>query len=268
MKLLILFPIVGVEKNIADILKDVRSTIAEKLEILGMTNLQIKFPGMDYISVKTNQVIEGQPKGKGIIEALENPSLIPDYVISCDGSCAIPLKYIVELFQELTSDSNIKCVMANRGENKGISDERHIIERFEIFILRRHFKSEIDIPDGQCGLWGFQFGKIYCNSGQKEIKLTANGYEIELDLLSELMRNELLFSFIDVDLPPREAPSSFTYGRNVEKMNFLVNKLDGLKNKLPLLFSEFEKTTDANEKLKNPEVKKVWESYKKDLLEI
>jgi len=266
MNVVCIFPVTNNSENQPEILKKFKEKIAPSLINLGASNSEIKFAGTDYIFVGTNQTLEGQPKGKGILECLKNCSNPPDCVIVCDGSNAIPYEYIVPIFQELISDSVMSCVMANRGENKAISKERFLIEEFEIFILKRYHNHKREIPDGQCGLWAFRTGKLNTNNSQKEIKLIAQSYEIELDLLSEVLEKNLEYSFVDVELPPREVSSSFEYKNNLMKMKFLLEKYkdNKLKELIPNYFDEFER--GRLERIS--EIKENWENYKRDVIKL
>lgn len=262
MNVVLIFPVTNNSENQPKILSEFKEKIAPKLNMLGAEMIEIKFAGTDYVFVGLNKTLEGKPKGEGILECLKNcANPPPDFVIVCDGSNAIPYHYIVPIFQELISDSSICCVMANRGENKSITEERFLVETFEIFILRKYHNHIKDIPDGQCGLWGYRAGKLNVNGCQKEINLSAKSYEIELDLLSEVLEKNLEYSFIDVILPTRTAKSSFTYDNNLIKMKFLLNKYKKLKNLLPDYFKEFEEKNSD----KISRVKMTWESYKKDI---
>ena len=113
MMVVCLFPVTNNIDNAPLILNKFKTEIAPKLEILGATNIEIRFPGTNYVYVGTGKTLEGQPKGKGILESLKNCSIKPEYVLVCDGSGKIPYNYIIDIFRVLVSDSNIQCVMTN-----------------------------------------------------------------------------------------------------------------------------------------------------------
>ncbi len=267
MNIVCVFPVSGDnEKNIPDILKEFNEKIIKSLWTLGGENVQLRFAKDDYVYVKPNENIEKQqiPKGESILRCLIGCSPIPDCVIMCDGSGAIPYENIIQIFQELISDSRICCVMASRGKNKAISPERFLIEEFEVFLLQEHFRHDREILDGQCGLWAFRNGELKINGDKQEIKLTAKSYEIELDLLSEVLEKDLTYSFVPVELPPRTVPSSFTHKNNLIKISFLLNKYRKLRSYIPKYLEIFEdKKKDAIKK-----VEKSWEKYKGDLLNL
>ena len=268
MNLVCIFPVTNNPENMSLIIKKFKDVITSQLNILGATNVEIKFAGTDYVFVGTDQVVEGKPKGQGILECLKNCAINPHFVVVCDGSGAIPFEYIVDIFKVLISDSSMACVMANRKSNKSINDSRYLIERFEIFSILKLFNDKKEIPDGQCGLWGYRYGKLKINDTETEIKLTGIGYEIELDLVSEIVEKRLEYSFIDVDLPPRQVSSSFTYDNNLKKFEFLILKYPKLKFLISDYFNEYEKTDEFNTLINIPHVKETWERYKQDIIKI
>ena len=266
MNVVCIFPITGNHENIAKIMLEFKETIGPQLKILGATQLEIKFAGNEYVYVGTNQTLEGPPKGKGILQCIRNCPTPPNVIISCDGSNKIPYSYIINIFQEIVSDYNLCCVMANRKGNKAISEFRYLIENFEIFILRKYYNHNRIIPDGQCGLWAYKYGKLNLNGDKKEINLIAEGYEIELDLLGEVLKNNLTYSFVDVTLPhaPLEnVKSLFNYENNLKKMKFLFTRHERLKDLIDKYFLEFEKINPIK-----PEIKEQWENYKLDVKKI
>ena len=265
MRVVYIFPIAANHKNIPDILKQLESVIMPELVSLGVTEKEIKFASTDYTYVPPNISLIPTPKGKGILDCLKNTIISPNIVIMCDGSGKIPYKYIVPLFQELISDPNVHCVMAERKNNKAISGSRYLIERFEIFALKQYHESKQEIPDGQCGLWAFRCGKLKVDDQELEIKLTAEGYEIELDLLGEVLENNLNLSFIPIELPEVPSKSLFTYQNNIDKMVFLMKKYRRLKDCIVEYFQEFEQTKEFEGLCKNRDE---WGKYKESLMAV
>ncbi|MDO8511386.1 MAG: hypothetical protein Q7S55_04430 [Nanoarchaeota archaeon] len=263
MKVVCIFPITGNSTKYPEILECFQKIIGPQLSILGVEQPEIKFAGTDYTYVPINSFLQGKPKGKGIIEVLKNMPTPPDFVIVCDGSGKIPFENILEIFKVLTSDSSVHCVMANRVGNKAISDFRYVIERFEISVLCRYFKHSREVTDGQCGLWGYRHGNIQ-NGKDKRIKLTSEGYEIELDLLSECLEQDLAYSLVDVTLPPLPASTNFTYGDNLKKIEFFIKKYPRLEDCLISYADEFEQSTIFLTYQR--QVKEQWEQYKRDLI--
>jgi len=158
--------------------------------------------------------------------------------------------------------------MANRTENKAIAVLRYAIERFEVFSLKKYHEHNGEILDGQCGLWGYRYGDIYVNATVCQILLTAEGYEIELDLLGEILEKDLNYSFIDVELPKRDANSSFTYKNNLDKMKFLVKKYSKFGQLISQYFLEFESSQEYKELIIKKEDEDEWKKYKTDLVKL
>jgi hypothetical protein len=269
MRVVCIFPITNNEKNIPTIIEKFRDFIAPQLSVLGATNIELKFAGADYIFVRTEQVLEvPKGKGKGILDCLKNVAIVPDFVIACDGSGAIPFEYIIDIFKVMISDSTMACVMANRKDNKAINDSRYLIERFEIFSIIKLFNHKKNIPDGQCGLWGYRNGKLKINNTEVEIKLSSVGYEIELDLVSEIIEKNLEYSFVDINLPPRQVSSSFGYNNNLKKFEFIISKYPKLKFLISYYLNEYEKTNEFNDLINKHTVKETWKRYKEDVFKI
>lgn len=265
MHVVCIFPVAYSSNKIPNILVHFKKEIGPKLTKLGATQIDIKFAGTDYTFVPINQTLQGEPKGKGVLQTLNNLPKQPDFVICCDGSGKIPYNYIVDIFQQLASDTSMHCVMANRVGNKAIIKPRYLIERFEIFSILRYHNHDENIPDGQCGLWGYKYGKVFCNGKFCDVTLSAEGYEIEIDLLSEVISQKLSYSFIDVNLPPLEIKTSFTYDNNLKKMEFLFVKYPSLKRKIMKYTGQFESTDEAKELLKDGKTFGYWKRYKEDL---
>jgi len=271
MQVVCIFSVTGVRNNIPDILRAVKEEINPGFTDLGYPPPEIKFPKETYVYVGVDKTIAGPPKGHGIIDSIKNCANVPDCVIACDGSNAIPYGYIIDIFKGIISEANMHCVMANRMEKKGIVAPRFLIERFEIHVIKECCGYELDIPDGQCGLWAYRYGKLHVNDIETEIKLTAVGYEIELDLLSEVLMKNLNFTFIDVELPERKTPSQFTYEQNLKKMEFILRKYDLMK--LHMVVKGYIEKYEQGEEFKSlissdGKCDEYWGKYKKDLLSV
>ncbi len=265
MRVVCIFPITNNIQNAPNIIEEFKNSIYQRLRILGATEVEFKFAGTEYIFVPINETLEGQPKGKGILQCLKNTPTLPDVVICCDGSGKIPYSYIPDIFQEISSDSSVACVMANRVGNKAITPSRYLIERFEIFSLKRYHKSQKEIPDGQCGLWTYRAKPIKINGTEKIVNLTAEGYDIELDLLDEVLSKGLNHSFVDITLPNVPLKTSFTVIDNIKKMKFLVNKNYHLTDSLQEYFIEFEKTEIFKSQENDKKSINNWDNYKKEV---
>src|SRR3990167_6835500 len=98
MRLALLFLMRKYETKYPEISGYLKNGLHNELRLLGFDHIDIKFPGMDYTYVATNDEIEGIPKGKAIVDALKNLQHTPDIVMICDGSGKIPLTNIPRIF--------------------------------------------------------------------------------------------------------------------------------------------------------------------------
>ena len=71
-------------------------------------------------------------------------------------------------------------------------------------------------------MWGYRHSKLKINDTETEIKLTGIGYEIELDLVSEVVEKKLEYLFLNIDLPQRQVGSSFKF-QNILDLNLLFS---------------------------------------------
>jgi hypothetical protein len=197
--------------------------IQEQLSKLGVTELVLRF-------ASPKDVIDGEgytvqykiicPKATAV--RLQLASLVDkkcDYVIFSDGDGQIPMLAIIEALNILSGTTH-EAVISCRPRTKGIPRLREQIERFELFILEEIFR--IHLPDGQCGFWGIT-GDIL-----SRINITSRGFELEIDFLSEILKNSFNFCFIEVDVN-RSAVSSFREEDHRLKLVFILDKfqLDG-----------------------------------------
>lgn len=265
MKLLIIFPVANNQGKIPSIIKKFKEFYNDLIILGADESIPLKFGNVNVYFLPTNTEAISVPKGRGILEQMKNVSEKPDVVLVCDGSDAIPYNYIVDIFQEFVSDASISCVMAHRAGEKSISSARYLIERFEVFSLKKYYGYQGEIPDGQCGLWCFKYGKFCVGNSKKEIKLTAQNYEIELDLLGEVIKNKLKFSFVPISLPIRQEPSAFKPKNNIDKMDFLKKQHIGLTERLPSLLQEFEGTEEFKKLIPSCEENE-WIDYKKKII--
>ena len=267
MKIFCIFPCTNYEDKISTILKIFHQNIAPKLKSLGSTKTNYSFGPTNYEFVETDETSRGDGKGKGIIKSVHNLDEKPDVVICCDASGAIPYEKIIDIFTRLVSDSSIHCVMSNRIGNKSVTPIRYLIERFEIFAIQTLHEHDTKILDGQCGLQCYRYGKTNINNSEEEIKLTAQGYDIEIDLVDEVLSKKFKYSFVDIVLPPRDVLSSYNKEDSLKKMNFLLNKQNKLKDKLQEYINNFEDTEEFKE-LIDESIRKEWDEYKEDILKI
>jgi hypothetical protein len=160
-----------------------------------------------------------------------------DVVFSCiDGSGAFDfdsLKLIVETFNH---DPNVDVVLGRRpSDYSGMIRGRKEIEEFEQYLLFQHCPGNLSasfsdcdlstglLPDGQAGCWGF---RMRC---AQHLPLTANGYEIEYDLLASALEARLKIAYTPPLLMPRKDRHS---GASTEAIKMSIRKLEFIRRKL------------------------------------
>ena len=212
-----------------------------------------------------------------------DPSVLSDYfrpddiVLYIDGEGINP-KYLLDLARVLTED-NVDAVFGVRmSKNWGISPERALIELFELYITSKALGFEYLLPDGQCGIWGIK-GSALMNMRDN---LVAHRYEIELDLLTELLMRGFKIKYVKIEIDSQDTPE-----RNLLKewrkwrilhrikLGFLATKFRLSSGALSELFKDFcriikEKYEKISKWVQLPEnelLNEVLNRYKTDVLE-
>jgi hypothetical protein len=196
-------------------------------------------------------------KGRTVRNKLESVDVSKDnYFILIDGDGDIPFESVFKVITALESGEDI--VIACRVEEEGISEERHLIEQFENFVVSEICK--VDLPDAQCGCWGFRTSVL------RELALSANGFELEIDLAITALQNGLEPSYIPVKISNAPTETTFEVGKvDFDKLKFIVEKLKIDKYILMSKLEKFKKFSgnelpddymDMLNKLQIPEIKK------------
>ena len=208
-----------------------RAETRERLTELGVTKLITIFPRVGAFLDKGLKIVGRIGKGKVIRIALEtNKGKRLDYVICMDGDGQIPFGSIFEICFQLRSQP-IDAILACRKGEFGISEYRKLIEKFELFLVSQLYS--VDLPDGQCGCWGFR-GELL-----NEIELEAEGFEIELDFLVELLRTDTQFGFIEITVVKGDE-TTFSVKSHKDKIVFVSQKLEIGKGLIEALATRFE----------------------------
>lgn len=159
-----------------------------------------------------------------------------DYIIYTDGDGDIDYELVPSMIDVLKN--NNEASFACRKGDLGMGYPRNDIERFENYLLEN--KYSISLPDGQCGCWGFSRGLF---EGEKELK--AQGFEIELEILSRVLEKGIIPTFIPTKLASEEGKdrlSEFTERTSIEcrrKLEFIIEELKLTKNLLISLYKNF-----------------------------
>lgn len=139
-----------------------------------------------------------------------------DLIVYIDGDGQIDMNMVIKLIEELKVRD---YVLACRAHKLGIDDKRGRIESFENFLVSRRYN--IDLPDAQCGCWGFR-GHIL----RKIFDLCkGKGFEIELDILSSILQIKGTPTYIKVNIKDPEISTTFKDEHHKRKLRFLLGKI-------------------------------------------
>ncbi len=193
-------------------------------------------------------------KGRAIREKLsgliDESDLSNTIILFMDGDGQIPVEVVPKMLEILKTN---EVVMACRGDNKGIHKTRADIEQFEFFILSEKYK--IKLYDGQCGCWGFQGALL------DKFALTANAFDIELNILINSLENGISPSFLKINLG-EEIPSDSTYtigDSDEEKMIYIARRLMWDKDFIIGKLKEYEERENTiDERYKELVLKMDW----------
>lgn len=231
-ELLIVAPFFGYDKNV-DIYNDEFASFEDEFEELGIEHVSFRHLDTKTYLVEGVQIMKKVPKGKIIRLALEaNKSEKNDYLISIDGDGQIPRKHILDILKQLVN--GVPAVLSCRKNKSGIDETRNSVEKFELFLLSQAFGS--NLPDGECGLWGFNKNTF------ERIFLSANGFEIELDVLTELLSKKIKFGFVRTDVSESKI-TTVGPDNDENKLIFLREKLGFGKDFIFSMSEKFEAHT-------------------------
>lgn len=158
-------------------------------------------------------------------------------VILIDGSGKIKFSSLLDVKSAL-DDNRFDIVFSKRGADWAIDSSRKVIEKFENYLIGERYHCVFE--DGQCGCWGFP-GDII-----KKLSLSANSYEIELDLLISSRERHLTTGFVNVEIDKklirRGLITQFIPDQHIRKLSFLADKLGFAKETVCALMAKFQKT--------------------------
>lgn len=202
-----------------------KTEVSDRFTSLGINPDHISFRHLSPNDVLDEQGLrfkDRTPKGvciaSGIRELKKTEN--PEIYVCIDGD-GIPREYIYDAILTLQTNP-AEAVLAHRvSEYKGISDKRLLQEEFELSILSNIFGC--DLPDGQCGCWGFKREVL------SKFKPEAVGFEIELDFLTQLLTNRIPFAYFPVELKRGEEKTdkeetTYTYEDDIAKLKFIAER--------------------------------------------
>ncbi len=200
------------------------------------------YRGRRYIDHETNTEkisVDRSSKGRILrtkLEEIKNSNEdsehYSDYVVYVDGDGDIDFNDTFKVMDVLMNKSGV-CFTCRRGKYM-MGQVRDSIERFENYLLEN--KYGVSLPDGQCGCWGFRKEIL-----KKNYNLSAEGFEIELDILCMCLDTGILPYFVPIKLNLNEpnSVSSFSIPEHKIKLSFLIEKLGLPTSFLHALYKNF-----------------------------
>ncbi|PIZ88050.1 MAG: hypothetical protein COX91_02210 [Candidatus Nealsonbacteria bacterium CG_4_10_14_0_2_um_filter_39_15] len=207
-----------------DVIIDYLLAFTEQIDRVGQS-LVVKYEG----ATPKGTMVRG--KLLSLISKIDYSDIDKNYLILIDGSGKIEFDSVFKVLKALVIGKQV--ILGCRFKGSGISLRRKKVEIFENFLVSERYK--VDLPDAQCGCWGIRVGIL------KSLSLTANSYEIELDLVTSALESNLSICFVPVKAFFK-AGTGFTSKEDLTKLNFLVNKLGLDEYILNALYEKFKKT--------------------------
>lgn len=194
------------------------------------------------------------------------PRDLSNIIFSCiDGSGAFAFDSLTLLVEAFKRNPEADVVLGCRPSDfSGMGPGRKEIEEFEQYLLFRYRKNELHsallhsdlsngiLPDGQAGCWGFRMSCV------QRLPLTANGYEIEYDLLASALDARLRISFTSPLIMPRPKEAGRHSSASADPVRMSLGKLDFIRRKLRITnpeicesWKEFASRFDGQDVIKN-----------------
>ena len=169
-------------------------------------------------------------KGKAIQIGIKNS--IGEYVLLQDADLELDCKDAKEMFEIISTNKDIKCIFGSRYLSGKLKKNNYffnnLVGKFNSFIFNLFFSQSLS--DVHCGL------KILHRSVIKKIKLSINDFGIEIDLASQIVRNNFFIYEFGV---------SYFFRSKVQGKK--ITWVDGLKSFYYLFKTRFlDNTTSTN----------------------
>ena len=122
-------------------------------------------------------------KGKAIQTGIKNSK--GEYILLQDADLELDIKDAKEMYEMITNNNEIKCIFGSRYLSGKLKKNNYFLNNFvaklNSFIFNIFFSQSLS--DVHCGL------KIIHRSVVKKIHLSVNDFGIEIDLASQIVRN-------------------------------------------------------------------------------
>ena len=169
-------------------------------------------------------------KGKAIQIGIKNS--IGEYVLLQDADLELDCKDAKEMFEMISTNKDIKCIFGSRYLSGKLKKNNYffnnLVGKLNSFIFNLFFSQSLS--DVHCGL------KILHRSVIKKIKLSINDFGVEIDLASQIVRNNFFIYEFGV---------SYFFRSKVQGKK--ITWVDGLKSFYYLFKTRFlDNTTSTN----------------------
>tara|TARA_Y100001970_G_scaffold250697_1_gene322692 strand:+ start:10908 stop:11939 length:1032 start_codon:yes stop_codon:yes gene_type:complete len=138
-----------------------------------------------------------------------------DYILLHDADLELDIKDAKEIYEIIKNDENIKCVFGSRYLSGKLKKHNYFINEFigklNTFIFNILFGQSLS--DIHCGL------KIFHRDVYNKLKLTSNDFGIEIDLASQIIKNNYYIYEVGV-----------SYFSRSKKAGKKITWIDGIKS--------------------------------------
>jgi len=172
---------------------------------------------------------------KGLIVRWGIEELIADkaeFVLHIDGSGKFDLTEVPKIIAGML-EPEVDAILTNR-DKSGMNKFRTTLEKFETYVILKIYPCA-KIDDGQSGCWC-----IRLSNGDRCLHLTALGYEIELDVLLNLLKQKRNIVWMPITVK-NTGRSQFNFSSNIRKIEWLSKNLPISKKVVLELLEIFRK---------------------------
>ena len=171
---------------------------------------------------KTIKLEINSGKGKALQTGIKNA--VGEYILLQDADLELDLKDSSEMYQMVINNKEIKCIFGSRylsGKlKKNNNFFNNLVGKFNSLIFNIFFSQSLS--DVHCGL------KILHRSVIEKIRLTVNDFGIEIDLASQIVRNNFFIYEFGV-----------SYYSRTKRQGKKITWIDGLKSFYYLIKARF-----------------------------
>ena len=175
-----------------------------------------------FFHLKINRIEINSGKGKALKIGIKKSQ--GDYILLQDGDLEIDTRDSSEMYQMIKSNKEIKCIFGSRYLSGKLKKNNYffnnLVGKINSLIFNIFFSQSIS--DVHCGL------KILHRSVVEKINLTVNDFGIEIDIASQIVRNNFYIYEYGV-----------SYYFRTKSQGKKINWIDGLKSFYYLIKARF-----------------------------